>query len=96
MDAVAMKLRLNTEYSEAELDFVNRNSCQILSEIQLSKTSFSAQEAPRRMLKYHGTYVAEICDAGEGGLIWAVLEKKKGIYHVSSCFEDLEVLEQSI
>lgn len=91
-----MKFILDTEYSEEELEFVNRHNCEILSEIKLSKINFSENEAPHRMLKYYGTYVAEICDDESDALIWAVLAKKKGVYHFSSCFEDLEVIEQGL
>ncbi len=61
-----MKFIFDTKYSEIELEFLNRHNCQILSEIQLSKTDFPKHEIPRRMFRYGGEYIGEICD-GEGG-----------------------------
>ena len=62
-----MKFIFDTKYSEIELEFLNRHNCQILSEIQLSKTDFPKHEIPRRMFRYGGEYIGEICD-GEGGV----------------------------
>ncbi|NBH73417.1 hypothetical protein D3Z51_15650 [Clostridiaceae bacterium] len=91
-----MKFVLDTKYSEKELEFMNRHHCEILPEIKLSKTNFSKYETPRRMLKYGGVYVAEIFDDESNRLVWAVLSKRKGIYHFSAFFDSLDMLEQSL
>lgn len=89
-----MKFKLDTKYSEQEIEFVNRHNCEILSEIKLSKTKFLGNEIPRRMLIYCDTYVAEICDDESNELVWAILAKRKGRYYFSSCFDSLDSLEQ--
>ena len=87
-----MKFLLNTEYMTEELAFIEENHCEILSEIELSKTAFT--ETPRRMIRYCGTYIAEIEDHGE--LCWAVLGKWKGKYHFSLYFPDLESMKEGL
>lgn len=69
---------------------------EILSEIKLSKTNFSAYELPRRMFQYYGTYVGEIIDEENNELVCAVLSKWKGIYHWSAVYADLQSLEQGL
>lgn len=93
---VAMKFILDTNYSEQELKFITEHSCEILAEIKLSKTNFSENEIPCRMLKYGGAYIAEIHDDESDKLIWAVLSKRKGIYHFGSYYDSLESLEQGL
>lgn len=91
-----MKFIFDTKYSQAELEFLNRHHCEIVCEIKLSKTNFSEHEIPRRMFKYGGEYIGEIYDGENGQCVWAVLEQWKGVYHFSSCYENLEVLEQAL
>ena len=91
-----MKFIFDTKYSEAELNFLSRNHCEILSEKRLVKTAFSQSEIPRRMFKYGSEYIGEIFDEVSNQLVWAVLRKRNGIYYFSSYYEDLEVLEQGI
>ena len=91
-----MKFIFDTKYSEAELNFLSRNHCEILSEKRLVKTAFSQYEIPRRMFKYGSEYIGEIFDEVSNQLVWAVLRKRNGIYYFSSYYEDLEVLEQGI
>ena len=47
------------------------------------------------MIKYGGTYIAEITETGEKPC-WAVLEKFKGKYTLNSCYSDLSVLEKGL
>lgn len=91
-----MKFKLNTNYSEEELKFFKAHNCEILSEINLSKTNFSEYEVPRRMFKYGGAYIAEIIDDETNNFVWAVLSKWKGVYHFSAYYDCLEVLEQGL
>lgn len=91
-----MKFVLDTKYSEAELEFIKKHNCVIISEIKLSKFKFSENETPRRILKYGGTYVAEICDDESNELVWAVLSKWKGVYHFSNIYGTLDMLEQGL
>lgn len=91
-----MKFIFDTKYSEAELNFLSRNHCEILSEIRLVKTAFSQYEIPRRMFQYGSEYIGEIFDEVSNQLVWTVLSKRNGIYYFSSYYEDLEVLEQGI
>ena len=84
---------LSTDYTPEEMAFIQRHNCEILSEIKLSKVSFP--ETPHRMIKYGGTYIAEITETGEGPC-WAVLEKFKGKYTLNSCYSDLSVLEKGL
>lgn len=91
-----MKFIFDTKYSEIELEFLNRHNCQILSEIQLSKTDFSKHEIPRRMFRYGGEYIGEICHGESGGYVWAVLSKWKSVYRFTSYYEDLQALEQNL
>lgn len=91
-----MKYRLDTNYSEEELQFFAEHNCKILSEIVLSKTNFSEYEVPRRMFCYGGIYIAEILDEETGYFVWAVLSKWKGIYHFSACYDSLKSLEQGL
>lgn len=85
-----MKFKLDVTYSEEELKFIREHNCMILSEIKLAKTDFSKNEIPLRMLKYGGTYIAEICDDESAEPVWAVLSKWKGRYHFSSYYDSLE------
>ena len=91
-----MKFRFDTRYSEAELKFLQRHSCEVLSEVKLSRAKFSEEETPRRMFRYGGTYIAEIIDDETEGLVWAVLSKWKGIYHFSACSDSLETIIQGL
>lgn len=91
-----MKFRLDTNYSEEELQFLAKHNCTLLSEINLSKTNFSEYEVPCRMFKYGGTYIAEIIDDETNRLMWAVLSKRKGTYHFSGYYDCLEALEQGL
>lgn len=91
-----MKFRLDTNYSEEELQFLAKHNCTLLSEINLSKTNFSEYEVPRRMFNYGRTYIAEIIDDETGKLVWAVLSKWNGIYHFSTYYDCLETLEQGL
>ena len=91
-----MKFVLDTKYSEAELEVIKKHNCEIVSEIKLSKFKFSENETPRRILKYCGTYVAEICDDESNELVWAVLSKWKGVYHFSGIYGTLDMLEQGL
>lgn len=56
----------------------------------------SENETPRRILKYCGTYVAEICDDESNELVWAVLSKWKGVYHFSAIYGTLDMFVQSL
>lgn len=91
-----MRFKLDTKYSEQELQFVDNYHCEILSEIKLSNVHFSEHEIPRRMLKYCGTYVAEIRDDESDDLVWAVLSKWKGAYHISSYYDSLDALAEGL
>lgn len=91
-----MKFKLDIHYSEKELKFIRKHNCDIFSEIKLSKTNFSDNEIPRRLLKYGCTYIAEIRNDEGDNLIWAVLSKWKGIYHFSSYYDSLESLEHGL
>lgn len=91
-----MKFRLNTNYSEEELQFFKEHNCKILSEINLPKTNFSEYEVPRRMFNYGGAYIAEIIDEETDKLVWAVLVKGKRTYHFSTYYDCLEALEQGL
>ena len=91
-----MKFRFDTRYSEAELKFLQRHSCEVLSEVKLSRAKFSKEETPRRMFRYGGTYIAEIMDEETGDLVRAAVSKWRGVYHVSACYGDLESLEQGL
>ena len=53
-----MKYILETTFNEEELNFIDKYKCEILSEIKLSKTNFTENEIPRRIIKYCGTYIA--------------------------------------
>lgn len=87
-----MKFILNTDYSAEELSFIESNRCEIVSEIRFSSVAFT--EKPRRIIRYCGTYVAEIEDDGE--LCWAVLGKRKGRYQCSELFPDLESMRDGL
>lgn len=92
-----MKFKFDTQYSEQEMQFVERHQCEIISEMKMSKTNFRENEMPRRMLKYEGDYVAEIYDDEESNqLVWAVLRKRKGIYYFSGYYDSLDELEQGL
>ena len=91
-----MKFKLDTNYTEDELKFIKIYNCNILSEIKLSKTDFSESETPRRMIKYGGSYIAEIHDAESGEVVWAVLSKWKGVYQFSSIYDSLGSLVQGL
>lgn len=84
-----MTVRLNTEYSESELDFLNKHGCEILSKIKLPN-NFEF-ELPKRMFVYGGSQIGEIED--EDGLMWSVLSKFKGKFHWGECYSDLKTLE---
>lgn len=87
-----MTVKLSSEYSENELDFLNKHGCEILSEIKLPG-NFNF-EIPKRMFVYGGSYIGEIEDGD--GLVWSVLSKFKGKYHWSECYEDLKSLEDGL
>lgn len=91
-----MKYILETTFNEEELNFIDKYKCEILSEIKLSKTNFTENEIPRRIIKYCGTYIAEIIDDEDNQLIWAALTKYKGLWHYSCYYETLEVMRDSI
>ena len=91
-----MKFKLDTNYSEEELELLKEHNCEVLSEIKLSKTNFSQYEVPRRMFKYGGTYIAEIIDDETKNLVWAVLSKWKGVYRFSYYCDCLETLAESL
>lgn len=84
-----MKIKLNTEYSEKELDFLKEHNCEILSEIKLP--NHFDDDIPVRMFIYYGSYIGEIEDS-EDGLVWAVLGKKGW----GECYVDLESLEEGL
>lgn len=91
-----MKFVLDTNYSAEELNILKSLGCEILSEIKLSKTSFSEYEIPRRMIRYGGTYLAEIIDDETENFVWAVLSKWKGIYHFSAYSDSLEAIVEGL
>lgn len=91
-----MRLKLDTDYSAEEMEFIGRNGCVILSEIKLGRTGFSADEAPRRMFVYGGAYIAEIIDDESGEPVWAVLSKFRGVYGYTSYYSDLSALENGL
>lgn len=91
-----MRFQFDTNYTEKELQFLEKHHCKILSEIILSKTNFSESEIPRRMFHYYGTYIGEIIDDENDELVWAVLSKWKGVYHWSALYSDLQSLEQGL
>lgn len=91
-----MKFKLDVNYSEEELKFIKKHNCEILPEIKLTMANFAENEIPHRMLKYGGTYIAEIYDDESDNLIWAVLSKWKGNYHFSSYYDSLCSLEQGL
>lgn len=79
-----MKIKLSTEYSERELDFLKKHNCEILSEIKLP--NYFNDDIPLRMFIYYGSYIGEIKD--EDGLVWASLGKRGW----GECYENLESL----
>ncbi|MDE5946232.1 MAG: hypothetical protein K2G63_02830 [Oscillospiraceae bacterium] len=91
-----MKFKLDINYSEEELKFIEENNCEILSEIKLSRTNFPEGENPRRMLNYYGTYIAEVYDNESGELLWAVLSKWKRVYRWTQYYDSLETLQQNL
>ncbi len=91
-----MKYILDIDYSEEEHIFLEKNNCEIISEIKLSKTNFTEKEIPRRMIKYGGQYIAEIIDDETDEIVWAVLSKWKGIWHFCNCYDSLENMTQGI
>ena len=84
-----MKIKLNTEYSEKELNFLKKHNCEILSEIKLP--NHFDDDIPIRMFIYYGSYIGEINDA-EDGLVWAALGKKGW----GECYADFESLEEGL
>lgn len=88
-----MKFKLDTNYSEQELEFMDKHNCEILCEVRFSKTNFSGNEIPHRMFIYCDVYVAEIYDDEDDEMVWAVLTKKKGRYVYSCYLDSLESLE---
>lgn len=91
-----MKFKLSVDYSDNELMFLKEHNCEILSEIKLSERELAENEAPRRIFKYGGVFIAEIFDDESGCYIWAVMTKRKGKYRYSSCYDSLESLEQGL
>lgn len=91
-----MVFKLDVNYSEEELKFIREHNCNILDKIKLSKTDFSENEYPRRVFQYGSAYIAEIPDDESDGLVWAVLGKRKGIYHISSIYDNLASLEHGL
>lgn len=47
-------------------------------------------------MKYGGIYIAEIYDDESAELVWAVLPKRRDIYHFSSVYDSLSSLEQGL
>lgn len=91
-----MTFKLDTNYSEKEWRFLKEHNCKIISIFKPGKTNFSEHEIPRRMFKYGGEYIAEIIDDETGNLVWAVLSKRKSVYHFTQYYECLETLEQGL
>lgn len=91
-----MIYKLDINYSEEEQHFLKEYDCEIVTFIKLSKADFMDDELPKRMIKYGGTYVAEIIDDETNSLMWAVLSKRKGVWHYSSHYESLESMIQGI
>lgn len=91
-----MRFQFSIDYTEEELQFLKQHHCKILSEIELSRTSFSKCDTPRRMFQYYGTYIGEIIDDESNERVWAVLSKWKGTYHWSGMYSDLQALEQGL
>lgn len=91
-----MVFKLDVNYSEEELKFIREHNCNILDKIKLSKTDFSENEYPRRVFQYGSAYIAEIPDNESDGLVWTVLGKWKGIYHISSIYDSLASLEHGL
>ncbi|MCC8024694.1 MAG: hypothetical protein LIP16_05235 [Clostridium sp.] len=96
MEKVVMKFIFDTKYSETELEFLSSHNCKIISEIKLSKMDLPEHEIPRRMFKYGGGYFGEIYDDESNKLVWAALRRWRGVYHFSTYYEDLDVLEQGL
>ncbi|MDE7203123.1 MAG: hypothetical protein K2O91_14755 [Lachnospiraceae bacterium] len=78
------------------MQFLEYHHCEILSEINLSKTHFSNYETPRRMFQYDGTYIGKIINDENYELAWAGLSNRKGVYHWSGLYSDLQFLEQGL
>ncbi|MBR2175516.1 MAG: hypothetical protein IJ861_01040 [Clostridia bacterium] len=92
-----MKLKFNVEYNEEEMAFIKSHDCEIISEIKLSKTDFSENEIPKRMIKYGDSYIGEIIDDEDGSLVWGVLGKgRKGIWHFMSEYDSLKSMAEGI
>ncbi len=92
-----MKFKFSVEYNEEELAFIKSHDCEIISEIKLSKTDFSENEIPKRMIKYGDSYIGEIIDNEDGSLVWGVLGKgRKGIWHFRLEYDSLEAMAEGI
>lgn len=91
-----MKFKLNTVYTAEETSFLERNNCEILTEIKLGKTDFHDNEIPRRMFRYGGDYIAEIIDDESGESVWVVLSKFKGVYRLTAYYSDFSALENGL
>ena len=91
-----MVYKLDIDYSKEEQQFLDENECEIISEIKLSKAIFTDKEIPKRMIKYGGTYIAEILDEETNNLMWAVLSKYKGVWHYTSFYDSLYNIIQGI
>ena len=89
-----MKYILDIDYSEEEHIFLKKNNCEVISEIELSKTDF--KEIPRRVIKYGRQYIAEIIDVETDEIVWVTLSKWKGVWHLSSCYNSLENMTRGI
>lgn len=91
-----MILKFSMDYSERELEFLQKHGCEILSEMTLSRVDFGKNQFPRRMFRYGGAYIAEMTDEESNDFVWAALSKWKGVYHFSEYYDSLESLEQGM
>ena len=89
-----LKLILDTNYSDNELDFIEHHHCEIISEWKYPEGSFQEHETPRRMLRYGDILIAEIWDSDESALAWAVMStgRFRGKYVFTYSCDNLEHL----
>ncbi len=83
-----LKIKLNTEYTPEETEFLHEHGCETLSEIKLPNCF--DREIPKRVFIYGGAYIGEIKDGDR--FVWAVLSKFKGKYLWGECYSDLKAL----
>uniref|UniRef100_UPI004055A65E hypothetical protein n=1 Tax=Agathobacter sp. TaxID=2021311 RepID=UPI004055A65E len=92
-ERMKLKFTFDTKYSLEELEFLKKHKCEIISELKLAKVGF--EEVPKRMIKYNGTYLAEIQEEDE--MYWAALGKsRKGESVFASCYSDLPSMAEGI